>query len=48
MSLGVPRRVLTGHDASGRGVVISDGRFGGGLLQTLAPDVRGRLMHDVP
>lgn len=121
MSTGVPRRVVTGHDASGRGVVISDGpapisrevadgasfyelwattsapapieaaepepvtgsdpvgpgdlviqrgtdhawenrsgepvrtlfvlldgRFGDGLLQTLAPDVRGRLMHDVP
>lgn len=28
--------------------VLLDGRFGDALLQTLAPDVRSGLMHDVP
>ena len=41
--MNAPRRVVTGHDASGRGVVISDG-----LLRTLPAEVRGGLMHDGP
>jgi len=46
MSNRVPRRVVTGHDASGRSVVISD--FDDELLGPLPADVRSGLMHDVP
>ena len=46
MSARAPRRVVTGHDASGRGVVLCGSGVGASVAANKVPGIRAAVCHD--